>query len=80
MLALRMVPTEKFIRLVWIVYLATEAYNWLSWIWFAYPNIWQQGPEATTVTIARFIQQLAHIAIVYFILQLARKLLVENQK
>jgi hypothetical protein len=75
-----MVPTEKFIRLVWIVYLATEAYTWVSWIWFAYPNIWHQGPEATTATIARFIQQLAYIAIVYFILQLARKLLTENQK
>ncbi len=79
-LALRMEATEKFIRLVWIVYLATEVYTWLSWIWHAYPNIWHQGLGATAVTIAHLIRQLAYVTIVYFILQLARKLLTENQK
>ena len=79
-LALRIAPTEKFIRLVWIVYLATELYTWLSWTWLASPNIWHQGLEATAVTLARLIQQLVYAAIVYFILQLARKLLTENQK
>ena len=79
-LALRMTPTEKFIRLVWIVYLAVEVYTWLSWIWYAYPNVWHQGLGATTATIVRLIQELAYVTIVYFILQLARKLLTENQK
>jgi len=79
-LALRMAPTEKFIRLVWIVYLVTEVYTWLSWIWYAYPNVWYQGFGSTTATIVRLIQELAYIAIVYFILQLARKLLTEKQK
>lgn len=79
-LALRMTATEKFIRLVWIVYLTTEVYTWLSWIWYAYPNVWHQELGATAGTIVRLIQELAYITIVYFVLQLARKLLTENQK
>ena len=80
MLALRIAPTEKFIRLVWIVYLATEVYTWLSWTWLASPNIWHQGLEAILGVTVRLIQQLAYATIVYFILQLARKFLTENQK
>ncbi len=79
-LALRMEATEKFIRLVWIVYLATEVYTWLPLVWHAYPNIWHQGLGAITATIVRLIQELAYVTIVYFILQPARKLLTENQE
>jgi hypothetical protein len=79
-LALQMAPTEKFIRLVWIVYLAMEVHSWVSLIWHAYPNIWHQGLWAITATTARVIQQGAYVIIVYFILQLAGKLLTENKK
>jgi len=75
-----MTATEKFIRLVWIVYLATEVYAWLPLIWHAYPNVWHQGLGAAAATIVRLIQELAYVTIVYFILQLARKFLTENQK
>jgi hypothetical protein len=75
-----MTATEKFIRLVWIVFLATEVYTWLSWIWYSYPNVWHQGLGAITATIVLLIQKLAYVTIVYFVLQLAKKLLTENQK
>ncbi len=80
LLTLRMRATENIIRLVWIVYLVTEVYTWLSWIWYSYPTVLHQGPGSVTATVVQLGQQIAYVAIVYLVLQLAKKFLIETQR
>jgi hypothetical protein len=78
LLLLRLNVTERVIQFIWISYLATEGITWFSWLWFSFGQVWQQGAFASMSTASHIVQSFAHTAIVYILLKLATKLLVEK--